>query len=91
MIETITLQEVLDNIPEDQEIGLKIDCEGCEYEIIEKTNLSRIKEIILEYHPNPTKTPKDITNKLKKENFKIKVAVNGPSIGIIHAYQNTPK
>jgi FkbM family methyltransferase len=92
VVETTTLQEVLDNIPEDQEIGLKLDCEGCEYEAIEKTNLSRIKEIILEYHPQPkNKTPKDITNKLKKENFKIKIIKGNYEIGIIHAYQDTPK
>jgi predicted nucleic-acid-binding Zn-ribbon protein len=50
---------------------LKIDCEGCEYEIIEKADLATFKcidDIILEYH----RRHEPIMQKLKKLGYKVK-------------------
>lgn len=58
---------------------LKIDCEGAEYEIIENTEedtLKKIQTIVMEYHDSIN--VKKIANKLKLNNFKIKIEKNPP-------------
>jgi hypothetical protein len=52
-------------------VFLKLDCEGCEYEIIEKLPESifdRIDDIVMEYH----RKPHPIESKLKKMGFKVR-------------------
>jgi len=53
-IPTVTLDEILDNIKSD-DIILKMDCEGCEYEVIpvlKEYVFDKISAILLEYHKN---------------------------------------
>lgn len=85
-VDSTTLNEIIEKykiVPQ----GLKLDCEGCEYEILEEAQLSPFKEIILEYHPQPTKkTPLEIIKKLKSEGFQVNLRGNY-SIGLIHAWR----
>jgi hypothetical protein len=46
---------------------LKIDCDGCEYEVFDKLDFGQFDEIVMEYH----KGPKQITDKLTANGFKI--------------------
>jgi len=67
-IDSIGVKEIIDLEPQ----GLKLDCEGCEYEIMEKLDPSSLKEIIIEYHPQPkNRRPKEIINKLESHGFNI--------------------
>lgn len=61
-IDSIGVKEIIDLEPQ----GLKLDCEGCEYEIIEKLDPSLFEEIIVEYHSQPkNRRPKEIIDKLR--------------------------
>jgi len=50
------------------DVFLKIDCEGCEYELIKGLNLSHISEMALEYH----REAKPLIYLLKANAFKTK-------------------
>jgi tRNA G37 N-methylase Trm5 len=50
-------------------VFLKVDCEGCEYELLPKINLTRINDIIMEYHG----TPNLLLDIMKKEGFKTRL------------------
>jgi FkbM family methyltransferase len=34
-------------------IFLKLDCEGCEYDIIPKLDMSKVTDVVMEYHIKP--------------------------------------
>jgi hypothetical protein len=34
-------------------IFLKLDCEGCEYDIIPKLDMSKVTDVVMEYHMKP--------------------------------------
>ncbi|MCC7554311.1 MAG: FkbM family methyltransferase [Methanobacteriaceae archaeon] len=90
-VEVITIKEILkkyDTIPD----ILKIDCEGCEFDIIEHSDLSMFNDIILEHHSNMVgKKIIYLIKKLKIQGFKIKThdVFNSDfeDLGIIHAYK----
>jgi hypothetical protein len=50
------------------DVFMKIDCEGCEYELIKGLSLSQITEIALEYHHEA----KPLSDLLKANGFKVK-------------------
>lgn len=92
-IEVITIQDVLDNYNFPPDI-LKMDCEGCEFEIIANSDLSMFNDIVLEHHAEIAgKDYKPLIKKLENQNFKINTfpcyASKKPfeKIGIIHAYK----
>jgi len=92
-IEVITVQDILDNYNFQPDI-LKMDCEGCEFEIVATSDLSMFKDIILEHHAEIAgKDYKPLIKKLEEQNFKIDTypcyASKKPfeKIGIIHAYK----
>lgn len=93
-IEVITIQDVLDKYNFQPDI-LKMDCEGCEFEIVANSDLSMFNDIVLEHHAEIAgKDYKPIIKKLEEQNFKIDTfpcyASKKPfeKIGIIHAYKN---
>jgi hypothetical protein len=69
---------------------LKMDCEGCEYEVLlkEETEVIRkFKEVLIEYHGSP----KLLENKLKEAGFTVTVEkpwtyMDSKPVGFIHAY-----
>ena len=70
-IEVITIEDIINeyNFPCDV---LKMDCEGCEFEIIKNYDLSKFNEIIFEHHAYIVKKDyKPLIDKLKEQNFKI--------------------
>ena len=92
-IEVITIDDILNNYEFPYDV-LKMDCEGCEFEIIENTDLSKFNEIIFEHHSFIVKKDyKPLIDKLENQNFKIdKYPCNGSNksfeeLGIIHAYK----
>ena len=64
---------------------LKLDCEGCEFDVICEANaqaLRRTDEIILEYH----RAPAPLIDLLTSMNFKVKIKrYPTPAFGMIHA------
>lgn len=63
---------------------VKIDCEGCEFEIfksINSDNLNKIEHFMIEYH---YKEPDEIVNLLKENGFNIEMN-QGDKIGFIWA------
>lgn len=68
---------------------LKIDCEGAEYEIIEKLNemniLCDIDVLLIEWHD---KGPKILEDKLVENNFKVISRVLTSISGMIYAFKN---
>ena len=90
-IDVITLTDVLSDYNFTPDV-LKMDCEGCEFEIILNEDLSMFNDIIFEHHSYIVgKDYHLLIDKLKKENFKINVFTsdydNFDDVGIIHAYK----
>ena len=88
-IEVITLRDVLNDYNFTPDV-LKMDCEGCEFEIILNEDLSMFNDIIFEHHAKLTgKDYNILLKKLKEENFKISKigSVNDDfdEVGVIHA------
>lgn len=70
---------------------LKMDCEGCEYNIILNSDLSIFNDIIFEYHSGIVNKPYSIlVKKLMEEGFTVKVYNKSQKdeIGIIHAWKD---
>ena len=81
------LSDIIDKYNIDAQI-LKMDCEGCEYDIILKDydTIKEFDEIGFEYHANNTKIPvSKLLEKLNKD-FECKFIKGGVNkkIGIIH-------
>ena len=91
-IEIITITDVLNDYNFTPDV-LKMDCEGCEFEIILNEDLSMFNDIIFEHHSLLTgKDYNILIEKLRKENFKINrftvgCGNNFDELGIIHAYK----
>ena len=92
-IEVITVNDILNDYEFPADI-LKMDCEGCEFEIILTTDLTMFNEIVFEHHSKIAgKDFRPLIEKLTKEGFKINTYPVGASkqpfenIGIIYAYK----
>jgi len=84
VVGSVTLKQVINKF-KDKRVGLlKMDCEGCEYDVLENLDsdsYSKIDAIILEYHNGLQKLP-DV---LKKNGFKLEVFGNVNKMGYIKA------
>jgi len=85
LVETITIEKILKDYNIKPHI-LKIDCEGCEKDIILYSDLSMFKEIYFEYHvPYNNLAPEILIEKLKTQGFKLieKEETAIPGIGLV--------
>lgn len=85
-VETITIENALKEYDIKPNI-LKIDCEGCEVNIIKHSDLSMFNQIIMEYHTSVTGVDVNILiNILKEQGFKVKdqVKFKNKKMGIVH-------
>jgi len=86
IVETITIEKIIEDYNINPYI-LKIDCEGCEVDIILNSDLSMFQEIYFEYHTIFTNVPVDrLINKLKEQNFYLlekTEMLNYPGLGIV--------
>ena len=85
-IENTTISDIINDYNIKPNI-LKIDCEGCEVNIVKHSDLSMFKEIILEYHTNITGVDENILiDILKNQGFELKnqVKFKQNGMGIIH-------
>lgn len=90
-VEVITIDDILNKFNINPKF-LKMDCEGCEFDIIRNTDLSNFDEIILEHHAGFRNDDYlSIVNILKKQGFEIELIplwmYDIEYIGIIHAYK----
>ena len=69
-----------------REAVLKMDCEGCEYNLINENNqiLSTFSSIQIEFHHGY----EELLEKLKDAGFDVKVELNGKNFGYIYAKRN---
>jgi hypothetical protein len=86
-----SIDDIIKSItPDDRRLFLKLDCEGCEFELLRElssnNSLSRIDEVVLEYHKEHGRVA-DLLNYLKKSGFD-KPVMNSPAMWIIHAKRN---
>lgn len=92
-MEVITIEDLFNQFDFTPDI-LKMDCEGCEFEIIEKYDLSIFNEILFEHHSKIVKKDYQIlVNRLKEQGFKIKffdstgTMLDFEKQGMIYAYK----
>ena len=92
-LEIISMKDLLNDYEFTPDI-LKMDCEGCEFEIILNEDLTMFNDIIFEHHAKIAgKDYKPLIQKLKEEGFKINtypITVSSlpfEDIGIIHAFK----
>ena len=90
-VNVITVDDILkdNNIKAD---FLKMDCEGCEFNIILNSDLSNFKDVLFEHHSEFTgKDYHILIEKLESQGFKIKkypvFNLDFEKIGIIHAFK----
>lgn len=92
-IEVITVRDVLEEYEFPADI-LKMDCEGCEFEVIINEDLTMFNDIIFEHHSKQVgKDYNPLIKKLEADGFKIDKypvftsKLDFEDIGIIHAYK----
>lgn len=92
-MEVITINDLFEQFDFTPDI-LKMDCEGCEFEIIENNDLSMFNEILFEHHSKIVKKDyKPLVTELKKQGFEIKFFKSSETInefekqGMIYAYK----
>jgi len=84
-VEAITLNQVIEMAGEERIGLLKLDCEGCEYYVLNSfSNFDIIDGIILEYHNDVQNLP----SLLKDHGFEIVVEKSTEKIGILKAFKN---
>jgi FkbM family methyltransferase len=84
-IQVISLSDILrDHIHPGESVAMKIDCEGCEYDLISSTpltELARFDEIIMEYHHGTAPLRKTLTD----AGFAVSILSGSARQGILHA------
>jgi len=88
-VDSISLQQIIDENHLDSIDFLKLDCEGAEYEIIEnlpKTKFTQIKRMVIEYHLADTKPflLKNLLNILESNSFNISKKTLFSDIGFLY-------
>lgn len=85
-----TLRSIISEYVISENIVLKIDCEGCEYDAIyslDNTTLDKISQIALEYHYGPYKLSEFLIEKGFKVEYTKPKRYNEHEIGILYAFK----
>lgn len=85
-VDTVTIEDIIKEYNINPHT-LKIDCEGCEANIIKYSDLSMFSQIIMEYHTNATGVDeKFLIGVLKDQGFELKsqVTLEYDGIGIVY-------
>ena len=92
-MEIISVQDLLNDYDFTPDI-LKMDCEGCEFEVILNNDLTMFNDIVFEHHSKIAgKDYRPLIEKLEKDGFKINTypvaasKLDFDDIGIIHAFR----
>lgn len=92
LVDTITIENIINDYDINPYI-LKMDCEGCEYDIILNSDLSMFKEIYFEYHENFTRiSHKLLIEQLEKQGFELIDKEELPlikGVGLVKMVKNT--
>jgi hypothetical protein len=69
---------------------LKMDCEGCEYDMIlhDFKHVALFDELIFEYHAHATGIPIQSLLRILSRNFNCRIIKGGSIQGIIHCVKN---
>jgi FkbM family methyltransferase len=87
-IATICLDDLIQMVPDNEGILLKLDCEGCEYEALYKCSLlSRISCIVGEFHNRGDNNQFTIKQLLENHNFNFAYHNTSSHIGLFGAHQ----
>jgi SAM-dependent methyltransferase len=69
-------------------VFVKLDCEGCEYEVLPKLDLENVTDVVMEYH----KEPQPLLSTLHRSGFHIKkhdgIIINATATDTIRASDN---
>lgn len=85
-VDTVTIEDVIKEYYIKPHI-LKIDCEGCEVNIIQYSDLSMFNQIIMEYHTNVTGVDENILiDALENQGFELKsqIKLKYDGMGIVY-------
>ncbi len=85
-VRCVSFNEILDGIDGDVQV-VKMDIEGTEYDIIREADLSRVRQICLEYHTHSgleARVP-SLLAKLKDQGFKVTILGCYPMNGYLYA------
>ena len=86
-VKTVTLQTLIQKYSLPRVDLLKLDCEGCEYDVLtslDRETWMKIRAVFLEYHDGPRNLPQ----LLQDNGFRVK-AENNKHLGYIRAYRHT--
>lgn len=89
-IPCVSLDSLIDMIPDDDLILLKLDCEGCEYEaVFSCTKIKRIRCIVGEFHFRYSFNHNSLKNSLESNGFKFgyHFTTSSQDIGLFGAHQ----
>jgi FkbM family methyltransferase len=85
-VKTVTLQTLIKKYSIPRVDLLKLDCEGCEYDVLtslDRETWMKISAVFLEYHDGPRNLPQ----LLQDSGFRVK-AENNKHMGYIRAYRD---
>jgi FkbM family methyltransferase len=85
-VSAVTLDELLNILKDKDEVIIKMDCEGCEYDVIinDYTHVKMFKELLLEYHiRNKNMSASKVLAVLSKD-FSCKIVEKGKTIGLVY-------
>ena len=90
-VTAVSLDRVLDKLPDGVCDFMKMDCEGCEFDLLLNSSpqtLSRIKRISMEYHDEATSiTGAELAIRLQSLGFAVRIKENPvhPYLGFLYA------
>jgi len=89
-VQSVKLDDVVRRLPEGQIDLLKVDCEGCEYQIVGSSLQalqSKVKSIVLEYHTHIEghDAEAELFKPLQKAGFQVSITPKTGTIGFVFA------